>query len=668
LPSSRRRAPLGFLVLLLAAAAPLAATTIVPVRDAVLVDQALLVVVATAGGTLPVPGERPATEYLMTVERVLKGTVDASVVTVRVPGGRAADGSELRLYGAPRFRKGERAMLFLSPRADGTYGILHFLQGAFHRARVGGRDVAYRDESEVRVLPGGDGDASRAARHFDRFADWIEDRARGEIRERDYMVRLRPSQMQALVEQFTLFEVDGLNLRWFTFDNGGSVAWLAHQGGQTGLTGGGFAEFQRALQAWNNESGTPIRLTYGGTTSESAGFDHFDNKNVLLFDDPNQDIEGTFDCSEGGTLAVGGPWSDSSSTGNFNGRRYVRIQAADIVINDGVSCRFSRSPNASKMMEEIYAHELGHGLGMGHSSEDASETNFTLRDALLYFRVHDDGRGARLASDDIAGIRSLYQRAGGGGGGGGTPGCPDGSLCLVNGRFQVRVTWQNQFNGAAGSGGPIRDTDLAGFFYFDDPSNVELIVKILDFGTEIKVFYSQLTNLHFTMTVLDTRTGTTKNYSNTAGECGAIENSAFPAALEAPGMDPLTDAATDGLGATTAAVTGTCVQDADTLCLLDRRFAIDVNWRNQFDGSSGVGRQRRLSELTGAFSFGDPANVELLVKTLQFPTSVLVIYGSLSNFEYTIRITDTLTGQTKTYSNPAGRFCGGIDTTAFPAL
>ena len=30
------------------------------------------------------------------------------------------------------------------------------------------------------------------------------------------------------------------------------------------------------------------------------------------------------------------------------------------------------------------------------------------------------------------------------------------------------------------------------------------------------------------------------------------------------------------------------------------------------------------------------------------------------------RVTDTTTGAVKTYQNPAGRYCGGLDNSAFP--
>jgi hypothetical protein len=42
-----------------------------------------------------------------------------------------------------------------------------------------------------------------------------------------------------------------------------------------------------------------------------------------------------------------------------------------------------------------------------------------------------------------------------------------------------------------------------------------------------------------------------------------------------------------------------------------------------------------------------------------------VFYGALSNVEYTIRITDTVTGEIKTYFNPDGRLASVADVLAF---
>lgn len=639
-------------------AAPAGATTFVAVSDASLTAQAELAAVVRVEGRLPARDEgRPVTEYLVTVDRLLKGETGSSALVVQVPGGVRADGVGQRIWGTPAFAEGETALLFLRRGPDDTWRVLHLMQGAFHRLEVDGRPVAYRDLREARELPATEHRASRdfrRVRDFDRFADWVADSAAGLARRPRYFTRIDPARVQALHDRYTLFEEGGLNLRWFNFDFGGSVTYQAYQEGQLGVAGGGYAEVQAALRAWNNESSTPINLVYGGTTAAKGGLETFDSINAILFNDPEGEIEDTFSCTGGGTLAFGGPWFSTSTTGQFGGRTFIRIQGADIVTNDGISCFFERSANPSKAAEELIAHELGHNLGLGHSSEDKTEQNATLKQALMYAYIHNDGRGGQLNGDDVAALRALYTV-----GGGTAPSCNSGGglLCLLNRRFQVSVTWQNQFNGRSGAGGPIPNTDLSGFFYFDDPSNVELIVKVLDFGSEIKVFYGQLTNLKFELKVTDTVTGRTKTYTNTAGECGAIDNDFARAALVATA--PLVEGRSLGERA------GSCVAGPSTVCLLDGRFRLTVDWRNQFNNTSGGGLARQLSNLTGAFAFTEAANLELLVKTLDFPDKYLVIYGSLSNLEFTLRVTDTVTGISKSYFNPAGNYCGGIDTTTF---
>ncbi|HEV3456835.1 MAG TPA: hypothetical protein VHG32_09770 [Thermoanaerobaculia bacterium] len=225
------------------------------------------------------------------------------------------------------------------------------------------------------------------------------------------------------------------------------------------------------------------------------------------------------------------------------------------------------------------------------------------------------------------------------------------NLILSQGRFLVKVDWQNQFSGASGAGVPVPASDSTGFFYFTDPSNYELVVKILKINGAIKVFYAELTNLHFTITVTDNLTGTVKTYQNTPGDCGAIDDNAFTAAA------PARRAVAGG---------GSCVPGSNTLCLLNRRFAVNVDWMNQFNGDSGVGSPRSLSDQSGLFSFTDPTDVELVMKMVDFGDRTAFFYGALSNFGYDITVTDTLGATTKSYHNAAGNYCGGLDNNAFP--
>ncbi len=75
-----------------------------------------------------------------------------------------------------------------------------------------------------------------------------------------------------------------------------------------------------------------------------------------------------------------------------------------------------------------------------------------------------------------------------------------------------------------------------------------------------------------------------------------------------------------------------------------------------------------LTSSTGAFWFFDSDNIELVVKVLDGRSvngKFWVFYGALSNVEYTITVTDTLTGAVKTYFNPQGQLASVADTAGF---
>jgi hypothetical protein len=110
----------------------------------------------------------------------------------------------------------------------------------------------------------------------------------------------------------------------------------------------------------------------------------------------------------GGILAIGGFCSTDSSTSTVNGTTFVRITEGDVTINDGFAgCTFWTATN----LAEVLTHELGHTIGLAHSSENPSETNPVLKDATMYYLAHFDRRGTAIRSDDIAGVRALYPAA-----------------------------------------------------------------------------------------------------------------------------------------------------------------------------------------------------------------------------------------------------------------
>src|SRR4029453_5586822 len=128
----------------------------------------------------------------MEVARVLKGPPAGSTLVVRVLGGERPDGMALKIFGAPHFREGDRALLFLTPHEDGVYRITQFMLGAFHRVESGGqaywlrnlaetREIRQRQEGTLESLPGND--RPRAA---EAFTEWLTARGRGESRPADY--------------------------------------------------------------------------------------------------------------------------------------------------------------------------------------------------------------------------------------------------------------------------------------------------------------------------------------------------------------------------------------------------------------------------------------------------------------------------------------------------
>ena len=126
--------------------------------------------------------------------------------------------------------------------------------------------------------------------------------------------------------------------------------------------------------------------------------------------------------------------------------------------------------------------------------------------------------------------------------------------------------------------------------------------------------------------------------------------------------------ATHGGGLSTRLSTAEpCVPSETVLCLNQGRFRVAVNWKD-FSGRTGVGRTRELTTDTGAFWFFSAENVELTVKVLDgrpLNDRFWVFYGSLTNVEFTLEVTDTETGRQRVYRNPSGHFASAGDTDAF---
>lgn len=110
--------------------------------------------------------------------------------------------------------------------------------------------------------------------------------------------------------------------------------------------------------------------------------------------------------------------------------------------------------------------------------------------------------------------------------------------------------------------------------------------------------------------------------------------------------------------------------DGNLLCLDQGRFEVEVAWRDHHNGNrTGVGGANSFGGyegVTGSFWFFNPNSVDLIVKVLGTQEGDhWVFYGGLSDVYYEMTVTDTETGEVRSYENLEGSICGLADTTAF---
>lgn len=109
-------------------------------------------------------------------------------------------------------------------------------------------------------------------------------------------------------------------------------------------------------------------------------------------------------------------------------------------------------------------------------------------------------------------------------------------------------------------------------------------------------------------------------------------------------------------GATTSAVPGPCVADAQTLCVAGR-FRARAEWKAP-DGRAGVASVQPVpAGNSGLLWFVSPNSLELLVKVLDGCAGngrYWVFVGPATNLQYLLTVTDTRTGEVRVYFNPQG--------------
>ncbi len=397
-------------LLLLFAVVPASATTFVAMSERTLARAADAVVVGTVEHLESVGTLDGGISTLVTihVETAYKGSPGATL-TLKQPGGEL-ETRGFWLAGSPGFRIGQRNLLFLSAHRDGTARTTALGMGQFvlDTDRATGEVMAERTVTElvlgarrVRRMK-----LSRLVRVIERAVAADAGRAVAPLVDVPDEATA-PDAERMTLEKFTL--MDAPHGRWHQPDAGETITYgIDPEGDATLGVTASQAAVDGAMAAWTNVSGATITLERGGDVDAAPLL--CDGVSQIVFNDPFGEMPNPVSC--GGILALGGYCTQGrgGETDDVGGIRFRRITEGNITFNNGFGgCSFWNVEN----LAEVVTHEIGHTIGIGHSSEDDGETSPVLKDATMFYRAHFDGRGATLRPDDIAAVRAIYPGEGG---------------------------------------------------------------------------------------------------------------------------------------------------------------------------------------------------------------------------------------------------------------
>jgi FG-GAP-like repeat len=407
---------------------------------AVVVAQALNSWSGVANGTI-------VTFTNFSIEETIKGRLRSSV-TVREPGGTSGNRTFL-VPGAPRFRDGERVLLFLRELPGGGWAVTDLALGRFTFVNdIRGRRLLVRDETEF-VAFDRTGKAHvekhRAAEDFVQFVRaesggrpatmnyFVEDR--GEIEfdkfmaQSDEAIVIAPHAFTA--NSYTMVLSGSTGGRWKQFDSAQYVPWFASSL-LTNAPNNGVNAVNAAFARWNDEPGSSIDFRYAGFDSRrteglygnadnDASIGEPDATNTFYFERDLTSIGvSRFTCTSnswGGTVGLGGINATAGTHEHPNRELFYTIGEADVDFNQGINnCpNFFNSAN----FIDSAAHEFGHALGFRHSNHTRdANANVSCAgvaglecttDAIMNSSITTGGAGLRQW--DVNAARTVYPGA-----------------------------------------------------------------------------------------------------------------------------------------------------------------------------------------------------------------------------------------------------------------
>lgn len=399
---------LGCLFVLACGQAALASTAIIPRDDEMVVESRAIVTGQVIGLSTAVDPttNRVYTYIRLEVNTVLKGAITEREIVLKELGGETADLGTM-IFGMPRFEQGQRVLLYLNTWPDGALRVHQGFLGKFNinvDASTGRLFVERRLDDQGVIVMAGSGDGTNR-NELDAYTQMVTDlMSTNRKRMRDFEQRYysgvpmlaQPSEAQSTqpgkgFRPLWVLLSPSSPARWFEPDNNQAVVFYVNPTGAPAFADVQ-ADVQASMDAWSTAGGS-IRLTYGGTTG-GCGVQLADGSNTISFNNCDGYFPASQSCS--GLLAVSGIVRYlPGTTKNIGGTTYGKAVEANMSFNPYALCNFTNRCQ----LQEVMTHEMGHGLGLGHTSDTT---------ATMMPYAHFDNRCSSLMSDDAQGITAIY--------------------------------------------------------------------------------------------------------------------------------------------------------------------------------------------------------------------------------------------------------------------
>ncbi len=304
-------------------------------------------------------------------------------LVLRELGGRVGD-TAMVVYGTPRFSMGERVVVFLEQVGDGTFRTYQHVMGKFRvETDVStGQPIAVRDWGDnpdrVQLADPVTGELSVAtadSRPLVELLATIRDAtfATGVAPLRRPIVA-RPPELDRMTTENApapAFTYLGFRSRTEVFPD--TLDYFVDTTPPAGISGH-LPALQNAMWSWEHSTNN-ISLAAGNSVDIQLGYGGCGG-NRIVNEDPAGEISPPASCA--GMLAVGGYCAQGWHTGP-RGEAYRTIVSSKVVFADGWGgCALWNVDNYT----EIGAHELGHGIGFGHSA-GAGNPDTSLTEAVM---------------------------------------------------------------------------------------------------------------------------------------------------------------------------------------------------------------------------------------------------------------------------------------------